>query len=67
MNILILTPSYFLDCVDGNGCLAVGVVKISRYEVPHPIQSCVLGVREIFAYCPQKAALQLFSLPQVCL
>lgn len=35
--------------------------------MPHPIQSCVLGVKEIFAYCHQKAALQHFLLPQVYL
>lgn len=64
-NILFLTSSYLLDCVDGSGRLAADVLHISRYEVAHPVQSCVLGVREIFAYCHQKAALQHFLLPQV--
>ncbi|XP_029690934.1 cilia- and flagella-associated protein 43 isoform X1 [Takifugu rubripes] len=52
------------DCVDGNRRLAADILQISRYEVPHPIQTCVLGVGEIFAYCHQKRALQRFPLPK---
>lgn len=53
------------DCVDGNRRLAADILQISRYEVPHPIQTCVLGVGEIFAYCHQKRAIQRFPLPKV--
>lgn len=38
---------------------------MSRYEVPHPLQSCALGISEIFAYCHKKKTVQRFQLPQV--
>ncbi|XP_030297865.1 cilia- and flagella-associated protein 43 isoform X2 [Sparus aurata] len=53
-----------LDCVDRHGCLSPHIVKVSRYEVPHPLQSCVLGVSGVFAYCHKKKTLQRFQLPQ---
>ncbi|XP_070772213.1 cilia- and flagella-associated protein 43 [Enoplosus armatus] len=52
------------DCVDRHGCLSTHILKVSRYEVPHPLKSCVLGVSEIFAYCNKKKTLQRFQLPQ---
>lgn len=53
------------DCVDRHGCLSTNILKVSRYEVPHPLNSCVLGVSEAFAYCHVKKTLQRFQLPQV--
>ncbi|KAK5854131.1 hypothetical protein PBY51_015227 [Eleginops maclovinus] len=52
------------DCVDRHGCLSAYILKVSRYKVPHPLDSCVLGVSEVFAYCHVKKALQRFQLPQ---
>ncbi|XP_029304967.1 cilia- and flagella-associated protein 43 isoform X2 [Cottoperca gobio] len=52
------------DCVDRHGCLSTHILKVSRYEVPHPLKSCVLGVSEVFAYCHKKNTLQRFQLPQ---
>lgn len=53
------------ECVDRSGRLSSDTLQVSRYEVPHPLQSCVLGVSEIFAYCHKKKTLQRFQLPQV--
>lgn len=53
------------ECVDRHGCLSDHVLKESRYEVPHPLTSCVLGVSEFFAYCHRRKTLQRFHLPQV--
>lgn len=53
------------DCVDRNGYLSPAILQACRYEVPYPIQSCVLGVSEIIAYCHKKKSLQKFQLPQV--
>ncbi|KAI3363278.1 hypothetical protein L3Q82_011908 [Scortum barcoo] len=53
------------DCVDRYGCLSPQILKVSRYEVPHPLKSCVLGVNEVFAYCHKKKTIQRFQLPQV--
>ncbi|KAK9541448.1 hypothetical protein VZT92_001490 [Zoarces viviparus] len=52
------------DCVDRHGCLSTLVLKVSRYEVPHPLESCVLGLSEVFAYCQERKSLQRFELPQ---
>ncbi|XP_045926905.1 cilia- and flagella-associated protein 43 isoform X2 [Micropterus dolomieu] len=52
------------DCVDRHGCLTSHILQVSRYKVPHPLKSCVLGVREVFAYCHKKKTLQRFQLPQ---
>ncbi|KAF3841998.1 hypothetical protein F7725_023949, partial [Dissostichus mawsoni] len=52
------------DCVDRHGCLSAHILKVSRYEVPHPLDSCVLGVSEVFANCREKKTLQRFQLPQ---
>ncbi|XP_059215696.1 cilia- and flagella-associated protein 43 isoform X2 [Centropristis striata] len=52
------------DCVDRHGCLSTQILKVSRYEVSYPINSCVLGVSDVFAYCPKRKTLQRFQLPQ---
>ncbi|XP_040905777.1 cilia- and flagella-associated protein 43 [Toxotes jaculatrix] len=52
------------DCVDRHGSLSTHILKVSRYEVPHPLKSCVLGVSEVFAYCHRRKSLQRFQLPQ---
>ncbi|XP_034008505.1 cilia- and flagella-associated protein 43 isoform X1 [Trematomus bernacchii] len=52
------------DCLDRHGCLSAHILKVSRYEVPHPLDSCVLGVSEVFANCREKKTLQRFQLPQ---
>ncbi|KAM8859660.1 cilia- and flagella-associated protein 43 isoform 2-T2 [Spinachia spinachia] len=52
------------DCVDRHGCLSTLVLKASTYEVPDPLNSCVLGVSEVFAYCQKRRTLQRFELPQ---
>ncbi|XP_053188578.1 cilia- and flagella-associated protein 43-like [Scomber japonicus] len=53
-----------LDCVDRHGCLSNHILKVSQYEVPHPLKSCVLGVSEVFTYCQRRKTLQRFQLPQ---
>ncbi|CAB1445671.1 unnamed protein product [Pleuronectes platessa] len=53
-----------LTCVDRHGCLSPHVLKVSSYEVPRPLESCVLGVSKIFAYCHRKKTLQQFQFPQ---
>ncbi|KAK7904789.1 hypothetical protein WMY93_017396 [Mugilogobius chulae] len=52
------------DSVERNGCLSNNVLNVFKYKVPHPLTSCVLGNKEIFAYCRQKKSLQCFDLPQ---
>ncbi|XP_037639094.1 cilia- and flagella-associated protein 43 isoform X1 [Sebastes umbrosus] len=52
------------DSVDCYGCLTTHILGVSRYEVPHPLKSCVLGVNEVFAYCHKKKTLQRFQLPK---
>ncbi|XP_039994475.1 cilia- and flagella-associated protein 43 [Xiphias gladius] len=52
------------DCVDRRGCLSTQILKVSNYEVPHPLKSCVLGVSEVFAYCHGRKTLQRLQLPQ---
>ncbi|XP_074532554.1 cilia- and flagella-associated protein 43 isoform X2 [Halichoeres trimaculatus] len=52
------------DCADKSGCLSSNILKVSRYEVPYPLESCVLGVNELFAYCHKRKTLQRFRLPQ---
>ncbi|XP_041644785.1 cilia- and flagella-associated protein 43 [Cheilinus undulatus] len=52
------------DCVDRNGCLSSNILKVSRYEVSHPLESCVLGLGEFFAYCHKRKTIQQFQLPQ---
>ncbi|XP_049456039.1 cilia- and flagella-associated protein 43 isoform X1 [Epinephelus fuscoguttatus] len=52
------------DCVDHHGCLSPHILKVSRYEVPQPLTSCVLGDSEVFAYCHKRKTLQCFRLPQ---
>ncbi|XP_073337399.1 cilia- and flagella-associated protein 43 [Pagrus major] len=64
LTMLSLPASDLTDCVDRHGCLSPHVLKVSRYKVPHPLQSCVLGVSKVFAYCHKKKTLQRFQLPQ---
>ncbi|XP_068597731.1 cilia- and flagella-associated protein 43 [Brachionichthys hirsutus] len=52
------------DCVDRYGRLSVRVLRGSRFEVPDPLQSCVLGVSKVFAYCNKRKSLQTFQLPK---
>ncbi|XP_010742471.3 cilia- and flagella-associated protein 43 isoform X1 [Larimichthys crocea] len=52
------------DCVDRYGCLSTSILQVSRYEVPDPLNACVLGVGEVFAYCHKRKTLQRFQLPQ---
>ncbi|XP_030012526.1 cilia- and flagella-associated protein 43 [Sphaeramia orbicularis] len=52
------------DCVDRHGCLSNHILKMTIFEVPHLLTSCVLGVNEVFAYCHKRRALQRFQLPQ---
>uniref|UniRef100_A0A3P8WKK9 Cilia- and flagella-associated protein 43 n=1 Tax=Cynoglossus semilaevis TaxID=244447 RepID=A0A3P8WKK9_CYNSE len=52
--------------VDRHGCLTSDSLEASVYEVPHPLQCCVLGVSEVFAYCHMRKSLQCFQLAQVC-
>ncbi|KAM7385486.1 hypothetical protein PAMP_001568 [Pampus punctatissimus] len=52
------------DCVDRHGCLSNHILKVSKYEVPHPLKSCVLGVNEVLSYCHRRKTLQRFQLPQ---
>ncbi|XP_054455755.1 cilia- and flagella-associated protein 43 [Anoplopoma fimbria] len=52
------------DCVDRRGCLSTHILNLSRYQVPHTLESCVLGVSEVFAYCQKRKTLQRFELPQ---
>nr|XP_046257140.1 cilia- and flagella-associated protein 43 isoform X2 [Scatophagus argus] len=52
------------DCVNPHGCLSNHILQVSKYEVPHPVESCVLGVSDVFAYCHRKKTLQRFQLPQ---
>lgn len=55
-----------LDCVDQHGCLSDHILKVSKFKVPHPVKSCVLGVSDVFAHCHRRKTLQRFQLPQVC-
>ncbi|XP_024916858.1 cilia- and flagella-associated protein 43 isoform X2 [Cynoglossus semilaevis] len=50
--------------VDRHGCLTSDSLEASVYEVPHPLQCCVLGVSEVFAYCHMRKSLQCFQLAQ---
>ncbi|XP_065815859.1 cilia- and flagella-associated protein 43 [Labrus bergylta] len=52
------------DCVDRHGVLSNNILKVCRYGVPHPLESCVLGVSEVFAYCHKRKTLLRFQLPQ---
>ncbi|KAM3606934.1 uncharacterized protein V6R79_025898 [Siganus canaliculatus] len=52
------------DCVDRHGRLSPRILQVSTYKVPNPLESCVLGASEIFAYCHKRKALQRFQLPQ---
>ncbi|XP_047459238.1 cilia- and flagella-associated protein 43 [Mugil cephalus] len=52
------------NCVDRYGRLAAHVLKEFRCKVPHPLQSCVLGVSDIFAYCHRNKTIQRFQLPE---
>ncbi|KAM9848027.1 cilia- and flagella-associated protein 43 [Aulostomus maculatus] len=52
------------DCVDQDGCVSDHVLKVSKYEMPHPVNSCVLGVSDIYAYCHRRRTLQQYQLPQ---
>ncbi|XP_017552052.1 cilia- and flagella-associated protein 43 isoform X1 [Pygocentrus nattereri] len=53
------------SCVDRRGCLHKDVLHSWVYETPHSLSSCVLGTKNIFAYCQQKKVLQRFQLPQI--
>nr|XP_020456113.1 cilia- and flagella-associated protein 43 [Monopterus albus] len=52
------------DCVDQHGRLSAHILRVSTYKVPHPLNCCVLGVSEVFAYCHRRKTLQRFQLPQ---
>ncbi|XP_034040088.1 cilia- and flagella-associated protein 43 [Thalassophryne amazonica] len=52
------------DCVDKHGYLSNHILKVSRYEVAHPLTSCVLGIGECFGYCHRRKIIQRFQLPQ---
>ncbi|KAM9364970.1 cilia- and flagella-associated protein 43 [Pholidichthys leucotaenia] len=56
-----LADSDFIDC---HGCLTSHILKVFKYQVSHPLTSCVLGVSEVFAYCHRTKALQRFHLPE---
>uniref|UniRef100_UPI0037E722FD cilia- and flagella-associated protein 43 n=1 Tax=Semicossyphus pulcher TaxID=241346 RepID=UPI0037E722FD len=64
LTVLSLPARGLSDCIDKHGCLSTNTLKVSRYEVPHPLESCVLGVSEVFAYCHKRKTLQRFQLPQ---
>ncbi|KAK2824393.1 hypothetical protein Q5P01_021568 [Channa striata] len=64
LTLLTLPTRDLADCVDRHGCLSSQVLKVSIYEVSLPLQSCVLGVSEVFAYCQTRRTLQRFQLPQ---
>ncbi|XP_036430574.1 cilia- and flagella-associated protein 43 [Colossoma macropomum] len=53
------------SCVDRRGCLRKDVLHSWVYETPHSLSSCVLGTKNIFAYCQQKKVLQRFQLPVI--
>ncbi|XP_029377676.1 cilia- and flagella-associated protein 43 [Echeneis naucrates] len=52
------------DCADRHGCLSNHILKVSRYEVSHPLESCILGLSDVFAYCHKRKSLQRFELPK---
>ncbi|XP_029962541.1 cilia- and flagella-associated protein 43 [Salarias fasciatus] len=62
--LLSLPATNLKETVDRHGGLSSEVLKATRYKVPHPLKSCVLGAGEVFAYCQEKKALQRFQLPQ---
>ncbi|XP_068183619.1 cilia- and flagella-associated protein 43 [Antennarius striatus] len=51
------------DCVHQYGCLSTSVLQESRFEVPDPVQSCILGDSQVFACCQKRKSLQTFKLP----
>lgn len=51
--------------IDRHGQLCSQILKVRLYEVPCPIQACVLGINRFFAYCHKKKLIQRFPLPQV--
>lgn len=51
--------------IDRHGQLCSEILKVRLYEVPCPIQACVLGINRFFAYCHKKKLIQRFPLPQV--
>ncbi|XP_034537901.1 cilia- and flagella-associated protein 43 isoform X3 [Notolabrus celidotus] len=64
LTVLTLPTGDLSDCVDKHDCLSTSILKVSRYEVPHPLVSCVLGISEVFAYCHKRKTHQRFQLPQ---
>ncbi|CAG6016962.1 unnamed protein product [Menidia menidia] len=52
------------DSADRHGCLSAHVFKKLQYKVPLPLNSCVLGGSDMFAYCHRKNTLQRFHLPE---
>lgn len=52
-------------CIDRHGQLCSEILKVRLYNVPCPIQACVLGINRFFAYCHKKKLIQRFPLPQV--
>ncbi|XP_070696760.1 cilia- and flagella-associated protein 43 [Pempheris klunzingeri] len=52
------------DCVDRHGHLSAHILKVVTYQVPHPLNSSVLGISDVFAYCHKRKTLQRFRLPQ---
>ncbi|XP_061602161.1 cilia- and flagella-associated protein 43 [Cololabis saira] len=52
------------DCIERHGCLSAHFLKVFTYKVPHPLESCALGISEVFAYCHKKKNLQRFQLPE---
>ena len=52
-------------CVDAHGRLSDNMFQASTHQAPRAVQSCALGVGEIFACCEELKSLQRFKLPQV--
>ncbi|KAJ3609888.1 hypothetical protein NHX12_021982 [Muraenolepis orangiensis] len=50
-------------CVDAHGRLSDNTLHTCTYQAPHALQSCVLGLGEVLAYCQEDKALQRFRLP----
>ena len=53
------------SCADAHGRLSANTFQASTYEAPRALQSCVLGVGEIFACCEELKTLQRFKVSQV--
>ncbi|KAM8852552.1 cilia- and flagella-associated protein 43 isoform 6-T6 [Synchiropus picturatus] len=52
------------NLAERHGRLSDEGLNMLTYQVPHPVNSCVLGLHSVFAYCHRRKTLQLFQLPQ---